>query len=81
MCRNHDYFVRENNEWLKKELSFDSEIISFLEQNKATDRESQSEDGESAGTSTRERPPVAEWDDLSNRSKRRKETPTINIVC
>ena len=35
----------------------------------------------SAGTSIRGRPPVAEWDDLSNCSKRRKETPTINIVC
>ena len=65
----------------EERAAFDSEVITFLEQNKATDRESQSEDGESAGTSTRGRPPVAEWDDLSNRSKRRKETPTINIVC
>lgn len=69
--RYHDYFIRDNNEWLKKELSFDSEVISFLDENEATNREPQLEE-ETAGTSARGRPPVPEWDNLSKRSKRRK---------
>ncbi|XP_072022020.1 LOW QUALITY PROTEIN: uncharacterized protein [Amphiura filiformis] len=71
--RNLEYFNTHNKEWLDKELSFNTEIETFLapDCNTVTDPPTSEVPGTSQGEFNVGRP-AKDWDSLSDRSKKRK---------